>query len=92
MFDHFGRRLQRDLKHIVDTRIQTSELLSGGLIKVGYFSFDLTSLAVIASICQIKTRTYVLTSFNVSCSQQESTLTSFRIRSNDMQFGTEDLY
>ena len=34
MFDHFGRRLQRDLKHIVDTRIQTSEALSGGLMRV----------------------------------------------------------
>ena len=34
MFDHFGRRLQRDLKHIVDTRIMNSETLSGGLMRV----------------------------------------------------------
>lgn len=34
MFDHFGRRLQRDLQHIVDGRIQTSELASGSLIRV----------------------------------------------------------
>lgn len=33
MFDHFGRRLQRDLQHIVDGRIQTSELASGSLIR-----------------------------------------------------------
>lgn len=38
MFDHFGRRLQRDLKHLVDTRIQTSESLSGGLMRVGLAS------------------------------------------------------
>lgn len=29
MFDHFGRRLQRDLKGIVDQRIASSELASG---------------------------------------------------------------
>lgn len=34
MFDHFGRRLQRDLKNIVDQRIQNSEQLSGGLMRV----------------------------------------------------------
>jgi actin-related protein len=34
MFDHFGRRLQRDLKHLVDTRIMTSETMSGGLMRV----------------------------------------------------------
>jgi actin-related protein 3 len=33
MFDNFGRRLQRDLKSIVDTRIATSESLSGGLMR-----------------------------------------------------------
>lgn len=33
MFDHFGRRLQRDLKGIVDARVQTSEQLSGGLMR-----------------------------------------------------------
>jgi hypothetical protein len=34
MFDHFGRRLQRDLKHLVDTRISASEVNSGGLMRV----------------------------------------------------------
>jgi len=30
MFKDFGRRLQRDIKQIVDARIHKSELLSGG--------------------------------------------------------------
>ena len=30
MFKDFGRRLQRDIKRAVDTRIQRSEQLSGG--------------------------------------------------------------
>lgn len=34
MFDHFGRRLQRDLKGIVDERILSSETRSGSLMKV----------------------------------------------------------
>ncbi|KAM0754838.1 actin binding protein [Meredithblackwellia eburnea MCA 4105] len=33
MFDNFSRRLQRDLKYLVDTRISTSEHLSGGLMR-----------------------------------------------------------
>eukprot|EP00908_Phaeocystis_cordata_P011102 Transcript_21942.p1 GENE.Transcript_21942~~Transcript_21942.p1 ORF type:complete len:225 (-),score=46.92 Transcript_21942:279-953(-) len=33
MFKDFGRRLQRDIKRAVDTRIQRSEQLSGGKIK-----------------------------------------------------------
>jgi len=33
MFKDFGRRLQRDIKRAVDTRIKISEELSGGLIK-----------------------------------------------------------
>ncbi|GAA5975522.1 hypothetical protein JCM10908_005187 [Rhodotorula pacifica] len=33
MFDHFGRRLQRDLKGIVDQRIASSELASGSLLR-----------------------------------------------------------
>ncbi|KAI9607977.1 hypothetical protein H4Q26_005429 [Puccinia striiformis f. sp. tritici PST-130] len=33
MYDHFGRRLQRDLKTIVDDRLYASEVASGGLIK-----------------------------------------------------------
>merc|ERR1712137_1530165 len=33
MYDHFGRRLQRDIKAIVDERLYASEVASGGLIK-----------------------------------------------------------
>ena len=41
MFDHFGRRLQRDLKHLVDTRITNSEVMSGGLMRVSRTGSDL---------------------------------------------------
>jgi hypothetical protein len=34
MFEFFGRRLQRDLKQIVDTRINNSEVNSGSLMRV----------------------------------------------------------
>lgn len=34
MFRDFGRRLQRDLKRVVDARLKLSEQLSGGRIKV----------------------------------------------------------
>ena len=34
MFEFFGRRLQRDLKQIVDARISQSETSSGNLMKV----------------------------------------------------------
>lgn len=34
MFEFFGKRLQRDLKQIVDTRISLSEVTSGNLMKV----------------------------------------------------------
>lgn len=34
MFEFFGKRLQRDLKQIVDTRITASETSSGNLMKV----------------------------------------------------------
>lgn len=34
MFRDFGRRLQRDLKRVVDARLKLSEELSGGRIKV----------------------------------------------------------
>lgn len=30
MFENFGKRLQRDIKRIADTRIKRSEVLSGG--------------------------------------------------------------
>lgn len=35
MFRDFGRRLQRDLKRVVDARLRLSQELSGGRIKVG---------------------------------------------------------
>ena len=35
LFKDFGRRLQRDLKRTVDARLQLSQELSGGRIKVG---------------------------------------------------------
>ena len=34
MFRDFGRRLQRDIKRVVDGRLKLSESLSGGRIKV----------------------------------------------------------
>ena len=34
MFRDFGRRLQRDVKRVVDQRLKLSEDLSGGAIKV----------------------------------------------------------
>ena len=34
MFRDFGRRMQRDVKRVVDARLKTSEELSGGRLKV----------------------------------------------------------
>ena len=34
MFRDFGRKCQRDVKRVVDTRLKVSEELSGGRIKV----------------------------------------------------------
>jgi len=34
MFEHFGQRLKRDLKQIVDSRISASETASGAHMKV----------------------------------------------------------
>jgi len=39
MFKDFGRRLQQDLKILVDRRIQSSETLSGALMKVSAVAF-----------------------------------------------------
>lgn len=36
MFKDFGRRLQRDIKKVVDARLKLSETLSGGHLKVKY--------------------------------------------------------
>jgi hypothetical protein len=38
MFKDFGKRLQRDLKRTVDARIQRSEELGGGRLKVSSLS------------------------------------------------------
>ena len=52
MFRDFGRRLQRDIKRSVDRRLQNSEQLSGGMLKV-YLAFcvicSLTSLVILLS-------------------------------------------
>ncbi|KAJ6898319.1 actin-related protein 3 [Populus alba x Populus x berolinensis] len=42
MFKDFGRRLQRDLKKIVDTRVLASEARLGGGVKVSIFLFTCT--------------------------------------------------
>lgn len=38
MFEHFGQRLKRDLKQIVDKRIEASEVNSGALMRVSVFA------------------------------------------------------
>ena len=45
MFQHFGQRLKRDLKQIVDRRLETTALASGSQVKVceGSHSFRLTT-------------------------------------------------
>lgn len=35
MFTHFGQRLKRDLKQLVDRRIEASEIQSGSKTRVG---------------------------------------------------------
>jgi len=44
MFKDFGRRLQRDLKRVVETRLKISEELSGGRLKV--VSIDVTAILI----------------------------------------------
>ena len=39
MFKDFGRRLQRDLKRVVEQRLKISEELSGGKLKVNTIPF-----------------------------------------------------
>jgi hypothetical protein len=41
MFRDFGRRLQRDIKRVVDARLKLSEQLSGGKLTV-MLPFNLT--------------------------------------------------
>uniref|UniRef100_A0A3B3TEI5 Actin related protein 3B n=1 Tax=Paramormyrops kingsleyae TaxID=1676925 RepID=A0A3B3TEI5_9TELE len=45
MFRDFGRRLQRDLKRVVDARLKLSEELSGGRIKVRFPSWAVRNTA-----------------------------------------------
>lgn len=44
MFRDFGRRLQRDLKRVVDARLRLSEELSGGRIKVSVSAYNASKL------------------------------------------------
>ena len=45
MFKDFGRRLQRDIKRVVDMRLKISEQLSGGKLTVsGIYIFFFFSL------------------------------------------------
>lgn len=46
MFKDFGRRLQRDIKRTVDTRLKMSEELSLGRIKVNYLRIVLKQFLV----------------------------------------------
>ena len=46
MFTHFGQRLKRDLKQLVDRRIEASELASGTRAKVN-ISYVLSGLVVL---------------------------------------------
>ena len=39
MFQHFGNRLKRDLKHLVDRRLDANATASGSLQKVSFFFF-----------------------------------------------------
>jgi actin-related protein 3 len=38
MFQHFGRRLERDLRQLVDRRLDASVLASGSMLKVKFLS------------------------------------------------------
>ena len=40
MFQHFGNRLKRDLKHLVDRRLDASVTASGSLQKVSILFFS----------------------------------------------------
>lgn len=43
MFTHFGQRLKRDLKQLVDRRIQASETASGGIARSTGVEVDVIS-------------------------------------------------
>lgn len=46
MFPHFDRRLQRDLQHIVNERLEGSETASGRHMKVRYCSLPIDRACV----------------------------------------------
>lgn len=46
MFDHFGRRLQRDLKHLVDTRLSNSGSTHSSGVDVNVISHKRQNYAV----------------------------------------------
>lgn len=41
MFQHFGQRLKRDLKLLVDRRLDASVTASGSVLKVNQFAFSI---------------------------------------------------
>ena len=58
MFKDFGRRLERDIKRLVDTRIATSESLSGVLLCLGRLPFPcaarFTLRCAVDAVCSIQ--------------------------------------
>ena len=52
MFQHFGNRLKRDLKHLVDRRLDASATASGSLQKVSilFFPFNFVYLQLFFSV------------------------------------------
>jgi actin-related protein 3 len=44
MFQHFGQRLKRDLKQLVDRRLDASVLASGSVLKVRIRDYWLSDL------------------------------------------------
>lgn len=51
MFRDFGRRLQRDIKRLVDGRLKLSESLSGGRIKVKTKNYALKKRIFVVICC-----------------------------------------
>ena len=47
MFTHFGQRLKRDLKQLVDRRIEASEASSGSKTRVGNIQFFINTFIYI---------------------------------------------
>lgn len=77
MFKDFGRRLQRDVKHIVDGRIANSETASGSHMRVSsarYLRFPSPELIYITRL-----------------SRAESKSTSSPTNVNVSQYGTEEV-